>query len=134
MSAVVSTGAGGMGLSMCLSSDTLNRRARHSFSWVSFYSFPMNITAQLSWVMSYWMDWESARTCRYIHIHVHIYIYTYIFIHSNTHMCTCRHVKAIYIKPPSRHSRRTGATPHVYSLSICVASSGLFWATPILRK
>lgn len=82
---------------MCLSSDTLNRRERHSFSWVSFYYFPMNVTAQLAWVMSYWMDFGN----QHIHacIYTHMYIYTYIHIHTHTHTYThvymCVHVCAV---------------------------------------
>lgn len=86
VSALVSTRAGGTGLSMCLSSDTLTRRVRPSFSWVWFYSFPMNVTAQLS-LGDELLDglWESARTCLYIHTHT--YIYTSIY--SCLHTCTC---------------------------------------------
>lgn len=87
MSALVSTRAGGTGLSMCLSSDTLTRRVRPSFSWVWFYSFPMNVTAQLSWVMSYWMDSgnQHVHVCTYTHIH----IYTHLYIHAYTHVHAC---------------------------------------------
>lgn len=131
---------------MCLSSDTLNGREggreRHSFSWVSFYSFPMNVTAQLSWVMSYGMDSGNQ------HVHVCIYTHTHTYTHIHSYMNMCVHVCVVCLRVHKRkriiHQSTLKAQQEnwcypscswvLFTPSICVASSGLFWATPVLRK